>query len=364
MDDSICPKVTVITMVYNSEKYLIECIQSILDQSFNDFEFLIIDDASSDNSSKIINSFSDNRIRFIKNAVNEGIALSRNKTLKLARGEYVAILDSDDIAEKDRLKIQVKYLDNNPDIVLLGSDYLVIDDNNVLSNFRAPTNPLEIKWKLLFSNCIAQSTVMFRKDLALKIGGYDEKMVIGEDFDLWIRLAAAGKVKQLDQPLTRLRYHRTNNTPQVPDKLKYHYVQIVMKSVMLQCHISIPFEVARFLYGGYPDSHVNGYTIIASHEVINECLLYFLKNFKINTFERNCLRKFAVEDLLRIACLNDKSFLSIYGTLKCATRIKARYLINKWLFLLIITTFVPKSNIKILMGNKLYRKAVSKLNIS
>ena len=125
------PKISVIMAVYNSEKFLNESINSILNQTFKDFEFIIINDCSTDNSLKIIKEFikKDNRIKLINNERNLGAAGTRNEGLKIAKGKYIAILDSDDISYTQRFVIQYNYLEDNPHITQLHGDYLLIHKN-------------------------------------------------------------------------------------------------------------------------------------------------------------------------------------------------------------------------------------------
>jgi len=140
------PRVTVTMMVYNAERYLRQAIDSVLNQTFTDFELLFLDDASTDRSLEIIQSYSDPRIRLIRNENNRGVAYSRSKALPLARGEYVAVLDADDVALPERLQVQVSYLDSHPDICLVGSSCQVIEeDGSVRFIYHEPTDLLTIR---------------------------------------------------------------------------------------------------------------------------------------------------------------------------------------------------------------------------
>src|SRR6266705_845891 len=123
------PKVTVLMAVYNAENYLRQAIESILSQSFEEFELLINDDGSTDHSAEIIQSFRDSRIRAIQNPINQGEERVRNQCLQIARGEYIAVLDADDIAHQDRLQIQTDFLDRHRDISLVGSPLEIIDES-------------------------------------------------------------------------------------------------------------------------------------------------------------------------------------------------------------------------------------------
>ena len=122
--------ITVLIALYNSEKYIKETIESLLNQTFKNFEILIINDASTDNSVNVVNSINDDRIRLIHNETNKGICLTRQKGIKEAKGKYIAILDADDLAMPNRLEKQFLFLENNPEIVLCGTNANFIDENN------------------------------------------------------------------------------------------------------------------------------------------------------------------------------------------------------------------------------------------
>jgi len=159
--------VSVIMGVYNSEKYITKSIESIINQNFESLELIIINDGSTDDSVKIINSYKkcDKRIVFISNKKNEGPAIARNKGLKVARGKYIAILDSDDIALSNRLKIQKEFLDRKPEIFLVGSAAIIINDSGKIIK---SSNPIvganNVKKELKKKNCIYHPSIMFRAD--------------------------------------------------------------------------------------------------------------------------------------------------------------------------------------------------------
>ncbi len=158
--------------VYNGEKYLREAIDSILGQTFKDFEFLIIDDGSTDSSVEIIRSYADPRIRLIQNEENIGLSRSLNKGLKLARGEYIARMDADDISLPRRLAAQVGLLDKQPDIGLVGTSIQLIDcDGERMHVHRVPTTHAQILWALCFTTPLAHPSVVFRKVIIECVGG-------------------------------------------------------------------------------------------------------------------------------------------------------------------------------------------------
>jgi len=204
--------ISVIMSVYNAEKYLKKAIESILDQSFDDFEFIIIDDKSQDSSADIISRYSkkDQRIKYFKNRENKGLTFSLNKGLKLAHGDYIARMDADDISHPKRLEKQYTYLQKNNDIALLGTAAYNIDEKGeVISNRNVPLSFEEIKENIKMVNPIIHPSVMFRKKDIIDIGCYNEKYTKVQDYELWFRAIANGlKAENLEEQLL---YYRVNN---------------------------------------------------------------------------------------------------------------------------------------------------------
>lgn len=205
------PKVTVFMPVYNSSSFLKKSIESILNQSYKDFELLIIDDGSTDDSLEIIKSFNDYRIRLFKNEVNKGLPYTRNRGLELARGEYFAIMDSDDIAFRNRLKQQVNYLEENKEIDIVTSDELVIYKGIPFKRVRRINNNDYISLYLLFDNYIGNTTVMFRKKISEKIR-YNEECFVCQDYEFWINLKKNCKFASINKPLVKYRTGHNNIT--------------------------------------------------------------------------------------------------------------------------------------------------------
>jgi Glycosyltransferases involved in cell wall biogenesis len=203
---------TVVMSVYNGEKYLKEAIQSILKQTFADFNFLIINDGSTDLSREIILSFKDNRIKLIDNKKNIGLTRSLNKALNLAEGKYIARMDADDISKPNRFKEQIDYLLSHPDIGLLGTSFDFIDENGIItgkSDYSGYSSEI-LYYTLTFYNCIAHSTVIFNKELVLSLGGYDETILRSQDIELWYRISRKARVQVVNKSLVELRNINTN----------------------------------------------------------------------------------------------------------------------------------------------------------
>lgn len=205
------PKVSVLMAVYNGEKYLKESIESILNQTFNDLELIIVDDCSTDETTNILHQYAaqDQRLKFIRNEINIGPYASANQGLKLARGEYIARQDSDDISLLNRLEKQVHFLDNHPDVVLVSSLIELTDAaGNPIKVIPDVFEPDLIDWYLLFEHYPGgHSQFMFRRVPFMEMGGYTETYRYGQDYVLCCRLAEVGKLAILPEVLLKLRLH-------------------------------------------------------------------------------------------------------------------------------------------------------------
>ena len=210
------PLVTVLMAVYNGEKYLKESIASILEQTFTDFEFLIINDGSTDKSVEVINSFKDSRIKFVNNQGNIGVIRALNRAIDLIQGEYIARMDCDDICSPDRLEKEVAILKSNPDIAVVAANVSLIDTEGKGIGFwpediNTKTNE-EICRMLPYENCIANPTVMLRSDY-LKKHKYNAFQKSSEDWDLWLRMASdKQKFYKINEALVKYRIHSSSIT--------------------------------------------------------------------------------------------------------------------------------------------------------
>jgi glycosyltransferase involved in cell wall biosynthesis len=205
------PKVSVLMPMFNSEKYIGMAIESILNQTFKDFELIILNDGSTDNSKKIVESYSDSRIILIENTQNQGLARTRNRLIAEAKGDFLAWLDSDDIALPQRLQIQVDFLEKNPNHALVASWARIIGSNNLpTGNFVKSYIPnTDLSALLLFVNYIVQSSVMLRRNL-LPDEHYNLDFPPTEDYELWVRIAKKHPIAILNDILVDYRVHDSN----------------------------------------------------------------------------------------------------------------------------------------------------------
>ncbi len=200
------PLVSVILPVFNTEKYIAKSIQSILDQTFTNFELIIINDGSTDNTETIIKRFRDPRIVYVENPGNKGLIFSLNRGIDVARSDIIARMDADDVAIGSRLKKQYEFLLSHPDYGLVASQVQLIDENGkYLEIWKDAKHEEDIFYKLHFVNVLYHSTVMFRRKLVQDLGGYDKDALHMEDYALWLKLSKKTKIYQFNEVLVNLR---------------------------------------------------------------------------------------------------------------------------------------------------------------
>ena len=203
------PEISVVIAVYNSEKYITPCVESILNQTFGDFELVIVDDGSSDSTRKILRSIAgrDPRIKLLENDRNRGIAYSRNKAVENSSGEYVAIMDADDIASPDRLEKQLDFLRAHPEYAGCGSMQDYIDDKGEPFDIREVPQKRGEVTGLLSDPCeLSHSTCMFRRDVLMEVGGYRETFRRAVDYDLFLRITEKYRVYNIPEVLLHQRF--------------------------------------------------------------------------------------------------------------------------------------------------------------
>lgn len=226
------PKISVVMPVYNGEKYLREAIDSILNQTLSDFEFIIINDASTDKTEEIIKSYTDNRIKYLKNEKNLGVAGTLNKGLDVAKGEYIARMDADDISLPLRFEKQVKFMDKHRNIAVCGGvmEHFGADDNKKAYTVLGIDN---MRINFLFDSCLFHPTVMMRKSvIENEHYRYDTQFDKVEDFELWTRLVLKYGIDNINQTLLKYRIHQNqvtqnynNEHKEKASKVRYNYLK-------------------------------------------------------------------------------------------------------------------------------------------
>jgi glycosyltransferase involved in cell wall biosynthesis len=233
---------------HNAEAYVASAIASVLRQSFSDFELIVVDDASTDSTAAIVGSFDDRRVHCSQMDRRTGPAGTRNRGLELARGRFVAFLDADDLAYRHRLAKQLDYMVTYPDIALLGAGYDVIDaSGKVLATLTNPSGTGSVRLKMLFDNTIATSLAFARRDPLLESGGFNERLAVGEDHDMWARVASRYPIARLAEVLGAYREHPAGTYRSGiadVDDVRSRVVCRIVESVL---GISIPLGTAMVL---------------------------------------------------------------------------------------------------------------------
>lgn len=203
-------RVSVLMPVYNAGKYLSKAIDSILSQTCKDWELILVNDGSTDNSEDIIAGYDDDRIYYIKNQENLGLIRTLNKGIDLCHGEYIARMDADDISLPDRLKKQIDFLDKHPEYIMCGTNAAVINNKEgITGKIYNLTENDYLQIHLLFSVPFIHPSMMIRKNI-LENNRYDEKYKHVEDYELWHRVARLGKIANLKNELFEYRWHDSN----------------------------------------------------------------------------------------------------------------------------------------------------------
>lgn len=219
-------KVSIIMSVYNDENTVETAIKSILAQKFSEFEFIIIDDYSTDTSLSIIQKKSkiDDRIKVVINEENKGLAASLNLGLNMAKSELIARMDADDFSLPDRILSQFNFLKENERVDILGTSANVVDEyGDIYDQYIFPENNQDIVDEMSILCPIIHPTVMFRKNIVQSVGGYNEDLRKGQDFDLWLRLKNVAIFSNLRTPL--LEYYMPKKRP--IKKIVYIFFQLI-----------------------------------------------------------------------------------------------------------------------------------------
>lgn len=199
--------VSVVMPVYNAEQTVVEAIESILVQSFQDFELILVNDGSTDGTAAILERYAmDPRIR-IHEQSNQGVTKSLNAGIALARGKYIARADADDFSDRRRLEIQHDFLERNPEVVLVASDFEKLYPDGKTKRIELPPDHASLARQLFVANNIMHGSVMFRRDAFRQAGGYAEEWRHLEDFELWFRMLRLGRFASIPQPLSTLRVY-------------------------------------------------------------------------------------------------------------------------------------------------------------
>jgi len=243
------PKVTVIIPSYNAMTYLPETLDSVLQQTFKDFEVLIINDGSTDNILQWADTITDSRVRVISQ-VNQRLAAARNTGIREAQGEYLTFLDADDLWEKTKLAKQVHCLDNNPDVGLVHTWTLLVNSESKPTGILKSPVEGDVWQQIVQKNTIVVSSVMVRASCLLDVGVFDQDLHYCEDYDMWIRLATRYQFAVLKEPLTSYRIHSNTLSTHCEAVIKYFRILIE------RAFASAPVELLYLRNRGYGNQNL------------------------------------------------------------------------------------------------------------
>jgi Glycosyltransferases, probably involved in cell wall biogenesis len=249
------PKVTVLMATFNAERYLREAVESILNQTFKDFEFLIVYDQSSDKTLEILQSYTDPRLKVVVNEERLGLIKSLNKGLDLSTGEFIARMDSDDISHPERLETEVKLLNSYPWLYVVCSWINVMDKTRHVIDHRTDAlSPEDIYYTLNFRNCIANGTSMFRKSVLETVGNYDE-INVAEDYYFWYKISKKFPIYKIDKPLYIWRTHDASFSFVNFDKQKEAVYKIFRDNFTQLLGRDIEDKLTRLMWDNFCNTH-------------------------------------------------------------------------------------------------------------
>lgn len=244
------PRVSVVMSVYNGETYLRKAVDSILNQTFTEFEFIVVDDASTDGTARILTEYArrEPRIHLLSNSINLGLARSLNRALEQASGRYVARMDADDISLPFRLEKQLAFMEKHPEVGVLGTAVELIDSAGQVTGQRIyPLDPIVICWRLAFENPLCHPTAMIRQYLLQGVQ-YNPDLTTAQDYDLWCQLGSQIRFANIPEPLLRFRKHGTNLTYQKGGQQRTNSLHISRKYLEHSLKMPAPDEVVSYLW--------------------------------------------------------------------------------------------------------------------
>ena len=286
------PNISVLLPAFNAEKYIESSIQSILNQTYSNFELIILNDGSSDSTEEIIKSFKDTRILYINNEQNIGLVSTLNKGLKLAKGKYIARMDADDISYIDRFSKQYLFLENNPSYIICSSSRKNFNDSNNREHISyMPVSDSAIRISSIFGTPFTHPAVMFRKEIVLENNlFYDKSFKYTQDYDLWIRMLKYGKGYNFNEAL--LAYRKTPGSQTFNNSKNFKNRKKIISSVQDRALKSLGIELNKdeldFIFYLSLSEYIstinfNTYTIEFIQAFFSSIESKLSQRFKINT---------------------------------------------------------------------------------
>ena len=278
--------------VHNGAAFLREAVDSVLNQSFGDFEFLIVDDNSNDDSLAILESYADKRIVIVRNLENLGLTKSLNKLIRMATGEFIARMDADDVCMANRFEKQIDFFIKNENVSMCGTFVHFFDEVNFVE-IKYPAGHAEIKFKLLFGNQFAHSTVMWNRELfAVNNLYYDETFFQSQDYDLWCRVVQKLTVANVQDFLLKYRMH-DKQISEIRKDAQNNFSYLIKSRQFAE--LGVDFDVAeKFFLSDIASLNLTKKSLlhfmIDFHSIVK--ILYF-KNLESNIYSSKVIFKYA-----------------------------------------------------------------------
>lgn len=296
MDKNVKPAISVLMPVYNGEKYLKQAIDSILSQTFTNFELITINDGSKDSSLDILKSYNDPRLIIINNEINKGLIESLNIGLAQCKGVYTARFDHDDVALPHRLEIQYNFMQKHPEIDLVGGWTECIDSNNKsLKINRNPSNPIVIRYEFLFNNVMFHSSIFFRTEKIKKKGGYSEEFVHSEDYEMYSRPGKELICSNIPEVLFKLRLHSDSITGSVNSQPTVHMNALNVTYRNINQYISLSREdfdrIKIVLIIKKPSPKITFGTLLLAKKVLKNATIEFTKKNNLSLDDKILIQK-------------------------------------------------------------------------
>lgn len=293
-------KISVVMAVYNASEFLKEAIDSILNQTLADWELIAVDDCSTDDSLNLLKSYSDPRIKIFENNHNSGPAITRNKALKLAAGDYIAIMDADDVSFSHRFEVQVCHLESHPDVAIVGAWVKAINNKgDFLFDIQTPVTSRDLKTRLLLESAMVHSSTMIRAEIIQKYNlFYDEYFTYAQDFELFTRASQYVNLENIPEYLVKYRYSPSHISTKDYEKQSLYGIQII-ENQYKNIGLKITKEQIEILYSLlYKFRYLNNKERIL---ILNLFFTLFLLCRQSEDYSMNVLANY-FKRLYRLAC--------------------------------------------------------------
>jgi glycosyltransferase involved in cell wall biosynthesis len=297
------PELSIVMPFYNTEKYIGDAVQSLLAQTYDNFELIMVDDASTDGSMRVVKTFNDSRIKLLKNEINRGIVFSRNQGMKAAVGRFIAPFDSDDLARTDKFEKQIRFLKSNPDFGMVGSWARLIDeDGNLLKKtWKLTQPPARIPAFLLFKNLFVQSAVVMKREV-VPDNFYEDGFDLVEDYKMWTDISRIKKTCNYPDYLMFYRVHQSSSTNKTGNKLLAQDARIY-KYLFKSLEIDLDERMTNLLLVLKNDQIIGEERVL--HEMEDFFGLILSQNQKLNIYSQTELVKVVFDRWLK-ACYKSR----------------------------------------------------------